>query len=159
MTGYLIDAFFHGANRLILPYDGNYYDLKGHRHASNYEDWDIDRISEELAVQPWRQAALPRILLASFGEPREDGVVLWYRASGWSAYGGRRALAKHLPLSLRSVRLRIGGISGPYAWKGTGHAQTLAKRSFGIVRRRPESIRRTRVHKGCKLRQNRNLTR
>ena len=42
---YLIDAFFHGANRLILPYDGNYYDLED-RHASNYEDWDIDRISE-----------------------------------------------------------------------------------------------------------------
>ncbi|WP_199624379.1 GNAT family N-acetyltransferase [Paenibacillus alkalitolerans] len=42
---YLIDGFIHEPNRLVLPYDGHYYDLE-ERYSSDYEDWDLDRISE-----------------------------------------------------------------------------------------------------------------
>ncbi|GGD56916.1 GNAT family N-acetyltransferase [Paenibacillus nasutitermitis] len=41
----LIDGFYHHSEGLVLPYDGHYYDLKD-QYAANYNDWEIDRISE-----------------------------------------------------------------------------------------------------------------
>ncbi|WP_052339200.1 GNAT family N-acetyltransferase [Gorillibacterium massiliense] len=42
---FLIDAFFHSPHRLVLPYGGEYYDLKD-PFAADYDDWDIANISE-----------------------------------------------------------------------------------------------------------------
>lgn len=41
----LIDGFYHHSEGLVLPYDGRYYDLLD-RFAAQYDDWDINRISE-----------------------------------------------------------------------------------------------------------------
>ncbi|CAG7633608.1 GNAT family N-acetyltransferase [Paenibacillus allorhizosphaerae] len=42
---HFIEPFHHRSNRLVLPYDGHYYDLED-RYASNFDDWEVERISE-----------------------------------------------------------------------------------------------------------------
>lgn len=42
---YFIEPFYHRSNRLVLPYDGHYYDLED-QHAAGFDDWEVERISE-----------------------------------------------------------------------------------------------------------------
>jgi len=42
---YINDSFYFDWSKLVLPYDGHYYDLADH-HAADEDDWELERVSE-----------------------------------------------------------------------------------------------------------------